>query len=137
MITRPSRRRPFVQIVSLIDIFTILLFYFMIFTTFRSTPAGVNINLPHAVTATTQAMRDLVITIDAQGRIYASGNRLLPADITRMARDYLAQDPNVTVTIRADQATKYENVVAVIDATRAAGAFRLRLAVDLPSGSVQ
>lgn len=137
MITRPSRRRPFVQVVSLIDIFTILLFYFMLFTTFRSTPAGVSVSLPRAITATTQAMRDLVITVDAQGRIYAGGDRVQPSDITRLARDYLARDPNVTVTIRADEATRYENVVAVIDATRAAGAFRLRLAVEMPSGRVQ
>jgi biopolymer transport protein ExbD len=133
MIARRRRRRPFVQVVSLLDIFTILLFYFMLFTTFRSTPAGLNLNLPRAVTATTQAMRDLVISVDAQGRMYTGGDRVFASDITRITKDYLTRDPNLTVTIRADQATKYENVVTVIDATRAAGAFRLRLAADLPS----
>jgi biopolymer transport protein ExbD len=62
-----------VQVVSLLDIFTILLFYFMLFTTFRSTPAGINVILPRAVTATTQTARDLVVTVDAHGRLYAAG----------------------------------------------------------------
>ncbi|MGI6611390.1 MAG: ExbD/TolR family protein [Limnochordia bacterium] len=137
VISRRNNRRPFVQVISLLDIFTILLFYFMLFTTFRSTPAGISVILPRATTAVTQAARDLIVTIDAQGRMYAAGQVALPADITRIAGNYLASDPNLTVTIRADESTRYESVVTAIDAVRAAGIHNLRLAVQLPSAKTQ
>lgn len=136
-ISRRNNRRPFVQVISLLDIFTILLFYFMLFTTFRSTPAGISVVLPRAATAATQVARDLVVTVDAQGRMYAAGQSALPEDITRIAMNYLADDPNVTVTIRADESTRYESVVTAIDAVRAAGIHNLRLAVELPSTRAQ
>lgn len=137
MLARTHRRRPFIQVVSLLDVFTILLFYFMLFTTFRTTPAGVNINLPKAVTAETKAARDLEVTVDAAGQIYAQGQRTNVTGLTSLAKQYLTSDPNLTVTIKADEATKYENVVTAIDAVRTAGAYRLRLAVNLHAGSVQ
>lgn len=136
-ISRRNNRRPFVQVISLLDIFTILLFYFMLFTTFRSTPAGISVVLPRAATAATQVARDLVVTVDAQGRMYAAGQSALSEDITRIAMNYLADDPNVTVTIRADESTRYESVVTAIDAVRAAGIHNLRLAVELPSTRAQ
>ncbi|NLN17998.1 MAG: biopolymer transporter ExbD [Firmicutes bacterium] len=136
-IRRRNVRKPFVQIVSLLDVFVILLFYFMLSTTFRSTPAGINLILPRATTGVVQTARDLTVTIDAQGRMYAAGQIALPADITRIARNHLADDPNLSVTIRADEAVRYESVVTAIDAVRAAGVHNLRLAVRLPSASAQ
>ena len=85
-IRRRNVRKPFVQIVSLLDVFVILLFYFMLSTTFRSTPAGINLILPRATTGVVQTARDLTVTIDAQGRMYAAGQIALPADITRIAK---------------------------------------------------
>ncbi|MGI6081508.1 MAG: ExbD/TolR family protein [Limnochordia bacterium] len=136
-IRRRNVRKPFVQVVSLLDVFVILLFYFMLSTTFRSTPVGISLILPRATTGVVQAARDLTVTIDSQGRMYAAGQIALPADLTRIARNNLADDPNLSVTIRADEAVRYESVVTAIDAVRAAGVHNLRLAVRLPSVSAQ
>ena len=131
-ISRRKNRKPFVQVISLLDVFTILLFYFMLFTVFRTTPAGINITLPRAVTAVAEQSQELTVNVDARGRMYAAGQAASATDITRIAKNHLANDPNMAVTIRADETTKYENVVTAIDAVRAAGVHRLRLAVELP-----
>ncbi|HHT27928.1 MAG TPA: biopolymer transporter ExbD [Firmicutes bacterium] len=133
MIARAHRRRPIIQITSLLDVFVILLFYFMIFTVFRTTPAGVDVVLPQAATATTVPRRDLTVTVDEAGNIYAQGQLTQPSNLAQLAADMLLQDPHLTVTIKADEATRYENVVTVIDTVRSVGAYQIRLAVNLPS----
>lgn len=133
MIERAQRRRPVIQITSLLDVTVILLFYFMIFTIFRTTPAGVDVVLPKAATASTIATRDLTVTIDEAGNIYTHGQPTQPAALAQLTADMLLQDPRLTVTIKADEATRYENVVTVIDTVRSVGAYQIRLAVNLLS----
>jgi biopolymer transport protein ExbD len=133
MIVRAHRRRPVIQITSLLDVFVILLFYFMIFTVFRTTPAGVDVVLPQAATATTITHRDLTVTVDEAGNIYTQGQITQPSELAQLTADMLLQDPHLTITVKADESTRYENVVSVIDTVRSVGAYQIRLAVNLPS----
>ena len=49
---RTQRRKPRIDIVPMVDVMTFLIVFFMLFTTFRTNPAGLDIKLPRAETAT-------------------------------------------------------------------------------------
>jgi len=102
----------------------------MIYTTFRSSQAGINVNLPGANMADPQAAREIVITVDAQGRMYTAEGPRSAAMISMWVKDQLRANPQLVVTIKADRSTDYQNVVNAIDAVRAGGASRLQLAVQ-------
>ena len=61
---RTGRRKPKVDIVPMVDVMTFLIVFFMLFTTFRTNPAGLDIKLPRAETATPQQATTTVVTID-------------------------------------------------------------------------
>lgn len=124
------RKKARVDIVPLIDVVTYLLFFFMMFTTFRVDPAGVNIALPKAATASSQAAEHIVITVDGSGKVYFGQHPATLAEVTERAREALAEDPETLFIIKADKDLKVDTLVQAMDAVRLAGASRLALGVE-------
>ncbi|HCD42081.1 MAG TPA: biopolymer transporter ExbD, partial [Firmicutes bacterium] len=59
----------------MVDVMTFLIVFFMLFTTFRTNPAGLDIKLPRAETATPQQATTTVVTIDKSGNVYLENKR--------------------------------------------------------------
>lgn len=133
MLVERSNRHPAIQMIPLIDVLSFLLIFFMLFSNFRANPAGISVDLPSATQATTENVRELVITVDRTGRFYSADGPLHSSGVTEWIRTNLANSPNLVVTVKADKETAYESVVSAIDAVRAAGAERLQLAVAIAS----
>ena len=72
---RTGRKKPRIDIVPMVDVMTFLIVFFMLFTTFRTNPAGLDIRLPRAETATAQQASTTVITIDKAGNVYLGDKR--------------------------------------------------------------
>lgn len=136
MLVERKNRHPVIQMIPLIDVMSFLLIFFLVFSNFRSNPAGINVDLPQASQATVENAKELVITVDRSGRLYTPDGPLHSSGVTQWIRSNLTQSPNLVVTVKADKGTAYENVVTAIDAVRAAGAQRLQLAVALASESL-
>ncbi|MBE3577452.1 MAG: biopolymer transporter ExbD [Limnochordales bacterium] len=138
---RRPRRNSDVNIVPLIDIFTQLLFFFMIVTTFKTGSSQIPINLPKAQQAAAQTRAQFVVTIDDQGFMYVDGSRVDAEQLRLATAAALEAQPSLFVVIRADKGVKYEAVIGAIDAVRSAGVSSLGLAVErtsstTPPGSV-
>ena len=130
-IVRSLRRRPRVEIINMVDVMFFLLAFFMLFSTFRTTPAAIDVNLPRAVTAQREPAAEMMVTIDARGRLHVDGRPVSAAQLQSMAARLVQQRPDVLVIIRADRQVAYDRVVEAIDAVRRAGVYRLGLAVEL------
>ncbi|MGE5586412.1 MAG: ExbD/TolR family protein [Bacillota bacterium] len=114
----------------MVDVMFFLIVFFMLFTTFRTNPAGLNIRLPRAVTATPQQQARIVVVIDNQGEVYFNDRRTSMDGLREDIGRSLKEDPNEVVIIRADSGTRYSRLVEVMDAARVAGASRLALAAE-------
>lgn len=127
---RNRHKRPRVEMTPMVDVMFFLIVFFMLFTTFRTNPAGLNIRLPRAVTATPQQQARIVVVIDSQGEVYFNDRRTSMDGLREDIGRSLKEDPNEVVIIRADSGTRYSRLVEVMDAARVAGASRLALAAE-------
>lgn len=120
------RRRPELNLVPLIDVLVMLVFFAFVTMQFRS-PGTLNITLPRVETAGKNAFEGTVILgIGKDGALSFSTDKTAPRDISR---DELAgllgqiRDLNrdIPVLIRADETTELKTLAFVMDACRKAG----------------
>ncbi len=129
------RSRPRIEIIPMIDVIFFLLVFFMLFTTFKTTPHGLDIRLPQAITATQQQEDQIVnIYINDEGDIFFDEAEVTLGELRgalAMERD---QNPNLVSLIQADQQTPYSYVVGVMDLLRELDLYRISFAAEPPSG---
>lgn len=124
------KKKSSINIIPMIDVIFFLLVFFMLFTTFRTTPEGIEMQLPKAVTATEQQAENFIVQIDANGNYYYEDQSLALNQIISEAELASSEGNNLTIVISADKNTKYENVVSLMDGMRNAGITRLALAAE-------
>ncbi|NLJ86590.1 MAG: biopolymer transporter ExbD [Firmicutes bacterium] len=129
LVQRRPRSKPNVQIVPLIDVIFFILVFFMLFTTFRTHPAGLNLELPKSVTSDRQAPTQVVVSISADGRMFLGDRQISSANLKTEVGKTIKNRPDLFVVIKADKNTKYDHVVRVIDDIRQVGGYRFGLAV--------
>ena len=127
----PVRDSPEVNLTALIDVVFLLLIFFMVSTTFEwRTELG--IELPEA-SAQASDHHDAVVdvVIDAGGSVQVEGRTVDPAQAgaLRVALAFAARGLDAPrVVVSADALTPHQSVVAVMDAARQAGLYRLTFA---------
>ena len=120
----PKRRRmPQVMIVSLIDIFAILLIFVIVSTQFRKEQPAVNIRLPESKRATTATPKrePIVLTISKESQLFWDNN---PVDIERLSplpKQLVLQDPATFFALNADRDAPFGMVMRVLDGLKEAG----------------
>lgn len=129
-IERRRVKRIRLDIIPMIDVIFFLLVFFMLFTTFKTTPAGLNIELPKAVTAQEQQPSELVVNISKDGVMYVNGEQVTSQRLKALVKDRLKKQPDLFVIIKADKQALYDYVVQAMDDVRAVGGYRLGLAVQ-------
>jgi len=126
------RRRPELNLVPLIDVLVILVFFAFVTMQFRS-PGTLNITLPRVETAGTNAFEGTVIIgIGKDGEITFATDQTAPREVPQAELgDLLLQIRNVNrdipVLIRADETTELKTLAFVMDACRRAGLNKFRL----------
>ncbi|MFN2340248.1 MAG: ExbD/TolR family protein [Halanaerobium sp.] len=124
------KKKSTINIIPMIDVIFFLLVFFMLFTTFRTTPEGIDMQLPKAVTATEQNTENFIVQIDAEGNYYYDDQSLELNQIISEAEVANGENTNLTIVISADKNTRYENVVSLMDGMRNVGITKLALAAD-------
>ena len=136
MLAKPfTPKRPRVEMVPLIDMFFLLLVFF-IFGVFSMTmQQGLIVDLPTADTAVALPQEDtLTISVAADGMLHLDQDPASLPNLPAMLRQRQDRLHDPLVAINADRATIHGTVMAVLDAVRAAGLTRVSLqAVPEPS----
>ena len=123
------RRRPTINITSLIDVMFLLLIFFMVSSTFKQDSA-IDITLPQAESATAQDLATYEITVDAAGRAYLAGQPVDEAQLRADLEAILRADPNAPLVLRADDGADFGKVLRVIDIARSLKAANLVIPTD-------
>src|ERR671923_1010871 len=84
-----KRRAPSIIIVSLVDILTILLIFFVVSTTFKKDQPEVQINLPESKTATKAPaeLEHAIVTVDGTDEIKLDGRPVEVNELERAVRN--------------------------------------------------
>jgi len=115
------RRRPELNLVPLIDVLTMLIFFAFVTMQFK-TVATLNITLPKVETAGKNEFKGSVtIAVDREGKMTFNGKPASELQLTSLLEAVRNIDRNIPVLIQADQDTPIKNVTFVMDACRKTG----------------
>ena len=117
-----KRRAPSIIIISLVDILTILLIFFVVSTTFKKDQPEVQINLPESQTATkAPAEKDhAIVSVDANDAVSLDG-RSLPVEELELAVRELIAAKKASLALQADKKASFGTIIKVMDALKLAG----------------
>ena len=118
------KRTPQIIIVSLIDIFAILLIFFIVTTTFKTAQSQLSINLPESKTSTeTQSpQQPLILAITKDEKIYLGDKSIASIDeLAGSLKDTQQKDPNRAIAMSASKEVSFGFLIQVLDALKEAG----------------
>jgi biopolymer transport protein ExbD len=118
------KRTPQIIIVSLIDIFAMLLIFFIVTTTFKTAESELSIKLPESKTAT-QAENPtdpLVLAITSDEKIVFDDRSLKSVDdLASALEEAQKKTPARPLAMKADQKVSFGFLVQVLDSLKKAG----------------
>src|SRR5256886_14514727 len=117
-----KRRAPSIIIVSLVDILTILLIFFVVSTTFKRDQPEVQINLPESKTATKAPaeLEHVLVSVDESDQIQLDGRPVGVDELETAVRD-LPAERRSTLALQADKKASWGTIIKVMDALKLAG----------------
>jgi biopolymer transport protein ExbD len=117
-----KRRAPSIIIVSLVDILTILLIFFVVSTTFKKDQPEVQINLPESKTATAQPaeLEHAIVSVEANDDVKLDGQMIAVEQLEGAVRD-LPPARKSALALQADKKASFGTIIKVMDALKLAG----------------
>lgn len=117
------RRRPEIIIVSLIDIFAILLIFMVMTMSFKVVQASVTIKLPESKTAvaTEQPAKSVVLSISENEELFLDATKIEVDSLKSAILELMKQQPPPTLALNADKKAPFGVVIRVLDVLKEAG----------------
>jgi biopolymer transport protein ExbD len=117
-----KRRAPSIIIVSLVDILTILLIFFVVSTTFKRDQPEVQINLPDSKTSTkaSSELEHAVVSVNETDEVRLDG-QVIGVDELEAAVKNLPAPRRSSLALQADKKASFGTIIKVMDALKLAG----------------
>jgi biopolymer transport protein ExbD len=126
-IDRSRRRRVEINIVPLVDVLIVLIFFFLVSMQFRNL-STLNLTLPKIETAgKNKTSEQLEIAVDAEGTFYLSGVPVERKQLEEAVESQAQLDREIPILVIADEATVLKSVTFIMDTCRASGLEKIRL----------
>ena len=131
-----KRRAPAIIIVSLVDILTILLIFFVVSTTFKKDQPEVQINLPESKTAVAKPAEQehAIVTVDAHDNLQLDGKDIA-VDQLQQAVESLPEERKSSLVLKADTKASFGIIIQVMDALKLAGVRNLPAFTQQPGAA--
>ncbi len=127
LVIRPHRRKPEINIVPLVDVLIVLIFFFLVSMQFRNLTT-LNLVLPKIETAGKNTkIEQIEIAVDAEGLFYFNGNQVSKEALKAAVEIQSKIDSEVPVLVVADEDTFLKSVTFIMDVCREAGLDKIRL----------
>ena len=117
-----KRRAPSIIIVSLVDILTILLIFFVVSTTFKRDQPEVQINLPDSKTSTKSSseLEHAIVSVNENDEVRLDG-QVIAAEELEVAVRNLPATRRASLALQADKKASFGTIIKVMDALKLAG----------------
>ncbi len=131
LLQHKRRKRPEMNLVPLIDVLVMLIFFAFVTMQFRSV-ATMNLTLPKVETAGKSELKDsITITITKEGEFTfqtgARSSNVTLAQLEQVVGEVGRISKDVTVLIRSDENTPLRHITAAMDLCRKNGLNKIRL----------
>jgi len=126
---RENSKTSDINMAPLIDMVFLLLIFFMVTTSFVK-ETGIEVNRPTASTAQLKEKGNILIGVDAKGRVFLERKQIDIRSVRAHIERFLAENPESSIVIVADKASKTGVVIQVMDQCRLAGAKDISIAAS-------
>jgi biopolymer transport protein ExbD len=124
---RKHRKRPEMNLVPLIDVLVMLIFFAFVTMQFR-TIATMNLTLPKVETAGKSELKEsLTISIAKEGTVDFNGKPATMEKLEELVHEIGSVTKDITVVIRSDENTPLRYVTQAMDVCRKQGLNKIRL----------
>lgn len=118
---RPRRKRPELNLVPLIDVLVMIVFFAFVTMQFR-TAATLNLTLPKVETAgKNEFTGNVTIGIDKAGALFFNGKAATEQELASLLQQVQRINKDIPVLIRADENTPLKTLAFVMDSCRKTG----------------
>ena len=113
-----------INLTPMLDVVFIMLIFFIVTANFIKEP-GLEVNRPDSDTSEIQENAAILIAVGGNDEIYMDGRRI---DVRQLK--LLADNPQGTVVIQADETASADAIIQVMDGARDAGVYDISLAAE-------
>jgi biopolymer transport protein ExbD len=124
------KRKPLINITSLIDVLFLLLIFFMVSSTFLEQP-GIKLELPHAQSAVVVEQKNYTLFVDKSGKMFLNDDEVQMQDLESEIREALPDMKENALVLKADQDVSHGVVVKVMDLAKRGGVKKLVIGTRL------
>ena len=122
-----KRKRPELNLVALIDVLVMLVFFSFVTMQFR-TMATMNLTLPKVETAGKSELKEsITISISKDGGVDVNGHSANMETLDQLVKELGRVSKDITVVIRSDENTPLRYVTQAMDTCRKQGLNKIRL----------
>ena len=118
-----------INITPMLDVVFILLIFFIVTANFIKEP-GLEVNRPDSEKAEPTENAAILIAVGNAGEIYMDGRRIDKRQVKANVVRLLAENPQGSVVIQADEKATADTIMAVMDGAREAGVYNISLASE-------
>ena len=118
-----------INITPMLDVVFILLIFFIVTANFIKEP-GLEVNRPDSETAEPTENAAILIAVGNAGEIYMDGRRIDKRQVKANVVRLLAENPQGSVVIQADEKAVADTIIKVMDGAREAGVNAISLASE-------
>jgi biopolymer transport protein ExbD len=132
--TSPSQPMAEINVTPLVDVMLVLLVIFIITAPLLS--YAIKLDLPEAKAPAASAASDAIkLSIGADGRLFWNDEPLDEGELAARLAAAARRSPQPELHLRADKATRYERVAAVMSAAQEAGLARIGFVTEPPQAA--
>ena len=128
-ISRATSEEEELNLTPMLDVVFILLIFFIVTANFIKEP-GLEVNRPDAETSTIQENAAILIAIGNNDDIWIDGRRVDVRQVKANVTKLLADNPQGSVVIQADEQASANAIIKVMDQSREAGVYAISLASE-------
>jgi biopolymer transport protein TolR len=121
-----------INLVPLIDVLLVVLFFYMIISPMMS--RGLDVNLPKSAANTVKQEERVVLTVTRSQELFVEQERVDVSKLKGVLEAIRKSKPLVNVYLRADKDAPYGAVVQVMDVVKRAGIDRLGMVTEPAPG---
>ena len=121
-----------INLVPLIDVLLVILFFYMIISPMMS--RGLDVNLPKSEANTVKQEDRVVLTVTRSQELFVEQERVDISKLKDVLDSIRKSKPLINVYLRADKDAPYGAVVQVMDVVKRAGIDRLGMVTEPASG---
>jgi biopolymer transport protein ExbD len=124
---RKKRKKHGINILPLLDVLTVILFFFLMTMQFRQTRT-LNLLLPEIQTAGTNQMTDkIVLAVDKEGKLHFNNEPVPSAEFTQLLETAARITTASPILIHADEDTPLKQITWIMDQCREKGFRKIRI----------